>query len=87
MVSSIQGAYGFQLTAPNTPLRPCELHALDPRADELVVEVAGCGVCHTDIGFVFEGVPTRHALPLIRAAAPVVVPSWEPGSPEPGRDS
>src|SRR5271167_2175346 len=65
MVSSTQGAYGFQLTAPNTPLRPCELPALDPGTDEVVVEVAGCGVCHTDIGFAFEGVPTRHSLPLI----------------------
>lgn len=29
-----------------------------------LVEVAGCGVCHTDLGFVFDGVRTRHALPL-----------------------
>lgn len=33
--------------------------------DEVIIEVAGCGVCHTDIGFAFEGIPTRHALPLI----------------------
>ncbi len=33
--------------------------------DEVIIEVAGCGVCHTDIGFAYEGVPTRHALPLI----------------------
>ena len=33
--------------------------------DEVIVEVAGCGVCHTDIGFAYEGIPTRHALPLI----------------------
>ena len=31
---------------------------------QVVVEVAGCGVCHTDLGFLFDGVPTRHALPL-----------------------
>jgi 6-hydroxycyclohex-1-ene-1-carbonyl-CoA dehydrogenase len=30
-----------------------------------VVQVAGCGVCHTDIGFAVDGIPTRHALPLI----------------------
>jgi 6-hydroxycyclohex-1-ene-1-carbonyl-CoA dehydrogenase len=30
-----------------------------------MVEVAGCGVCHTDIGFAYDGVPTRHPLPLI----------------------
>ena len=33
--------------------------------DEVIIEVAGCGVCHTDIGFAYEGIPTRHALPLI----------------------
>jgi 6-hydroxycyclohex-1-ene-1-carbonyl-CoA dehydrogenase len=31
----------------------------------VIVEVAGCGVCHTDIGYAFDGVPTRHPLPLI----------------------
>lgn len=35
------------------------------RPDEVIIEIAGCGVCHTDIGFAYEGVPTRHALPLI----------------------
>ncbi len=34
-------------------------------ADEVIIEVVGCGVCHTDIGFAYEGIPTRHALPLI----------------------
>ncbi len=33
-------------------------------AGEVLVEVAGCGVCHTDLGFYFDGVPTRHPLPL-----------------------
>jgi 6-hydroxycyclohex-1-ene-1-carbonyl-CoA dehydrogenase len=28
------------------------------------VEVAGCGVCHTDLGFLHDGVKTNHALPL-----------------------
>ncbi len=31
---------------------------------QVLVEVAGCGVCHTDLGFYYEGVRTRHALPL-----------------------
>ena len=64
-MTSIQGAHGFQLKAPNTPLQPCELPTLDPGPDEVVVEVAGCGVCHTDVGFAYDGVPTRHSLPLI----------------------
>jgi 6-hydroxycyclohex-1-ene-1-carbonyl-CoA dehydrogenase len=33
--------------------------------DEVLIEVAGSGVCHTDIGFAYEGIPTRHALPLV----------------------
>ncbi len=32
--------------------------------DDVVVRVAGCGVCHTDIGFWKDGVPTRKSLPL-----------------------
>jgi len=35
-----------------------------PGYDEVVVRVAGCGVCHTDIGFWRDGVPTKRELPL-----------------------
>lgn len=35
-----------------------------PGTGEVVVEVAGCGVCHTDLGFFYDGVPTRHGFPL-----------------------
>jgi 6-hydroxycyclohex-1-ene-1-carbonyl-CoA dehydrogenase len=31
---------------------------------EVVVRVAGCGVCHTDLGFLYDGVPTHHPFPL-----------------------
>jgi 6-hydroxycyclohex-1-ene-1-carbonyl-CoA dehydrogenase len=31
---------------------------------EAIVEVAGCGVCHTDLGFYYDGVPTRRGFPL-----------------------
>ena len=31
---------------------------------EVLVRVAGCGVCHTDLGFFYDGVPTRHGFPL-----------------------
>jgi 6-hydroxycyclohex-1-ene-1-carbonyl-CoA dehydrogenase len=36
-----------------------------PGPGEVMVEVAGCGVCHTDLGFFYDGVPTRHPLPLV----------------------
>jgi len=35
-----------------------------PGAGEVLVQVAGCGVCHTDLGFYFDGVPTRRPFPL-----------------------
>ncbi len=64
-MSSISGASGFHLIAAGGPLRLQSLAPLVPRADEVVVEVAGCGLCHTDIGFAYGGVPTRHPLPLV----------------------
>jgi 6-hydroxycyclohex-1-ene-1-carbonyl-CoA dehydrogenase len=35
-----------------------------PGPKEVLVQVAGCGVCHTDLGFYYDGVPTRHPFPL-----------------------
>ena len=35
-----------------------------PGPGEAIVEVAACGVCHTDLGFFYDGVPTRHGFPL-----------------------
>jgi 6-hydroxycyclohex-1-ene-1-carbonyl-CoA dehydrogenase len=37
---------------------------VEPGPDEVLVQVAGCGVCHTDLAFFYDGVPTRHPLPL-----------------------
>ena len=62
---AVQNAYGYRLVALGQPLERCELPPMEPAADEVVVQVAGCGVCHTDIGFAVEGVPTRHPLPLV----------------------
>jgi 6-hydroxycyclohex-1-ene-1-carbonyl-CoA dehydrogenase len=36
--------------------------ALSP--GEVMVRIAGCGVCHTDLGYFYDGVPTRHPFPL-----------------------
>lgn len=35
-----------------------------PGEDEVAIRVAGCGVCHTDIGFWKDGVPTKKDPPL-----------------------
>lgn len=62
---AIQSAYGYLLTEVSRPLELCQLTALEPAPDEVIVAVAGCGVCHTDVGYAYDGVPTRHALPLV----------------------
>lgn len=48
------------------PGAPMTLEARDeqPGPGEVLLEVAGCGVCHTDLGFFYDGVPTRHPFPL-----------------------
>jgi 6-hydroxycyclohex-1-ene-1-carbonyl-CoA dehydrogenase len=35
-----------------------------PGPGEVLVRVAGCGVCHTDLGFHYDGVPTHRPFPL-----------------------
>lgn len=53
------------MTAPDAPLEQRRLSSHEPGPGEAVVEVAGCGVCHTDLSFLMHGVKTRSALPLV----------------------
>ncbi len=55
---------GWKMTGPKT-LVPFEVEAQAPKAGWVRVKVIGCGVCHTDIGYLYDGVPTKHALPLV----------------------
>ena len=57
-------AQRWMMTAPGEPLQLEEFDPLTPGADEVVIEVAGCGVCHTDLGYYYDNVRTNHALPL-----------------------
>ena len=57
-------AYRWEMTAVNAPLVRSEFQPFPPPAGEVVVEIAGCGVCHTDLGYLFDGVRVNHALPL-----------------------
>jgi len=41
-----------------------EARTESPGAGQVLVRVAGCGVCHTDLGYYYDGVPTRHPFPL-----------------------
>ena len=56
-------AQRWLMTAPKAPLVQ-EAFDASPGAGEVAVEVAGCGVCHTDLGYFYDGVRTNHPLPL-----------------------
>ena len=51
------------MTAVNAPLTRAAFTA-DPGPGEVAVAIAGCGVCHTDLGYLYDGVRTNHPLPL-----------------------
>ncbi|TAK51958.1 MAG: 6-hydroxycyclohex-1-ene-1-carbonyl-CoA dehydrogenase [Betaproteobacteria bacterium] len=53
----------WMMTAPRTPMAR---HGFEPQPGpgEVTVAVAGCGVCHTDLGYFYDGVRVNHALPL-----------------------
>lgn len=52
------------MTGQNDPLQMEEFEPAAPEAGDVVIEVAGCGVCHTDLGYYYDGVRTNHKLPL-----------------------
>ena len=56
-------AHRWLMKAVGAPLERAEFLAA-PERGEVVVEVAGCGVCHTDLGYYYDGVRTKLPLPL-----------------------
>ncbi len=54
----------WMMAAPNVPMLESAFDPFPPRPREVVIEIAGCGVCHTDLGYFYDGVRTKHALPL-----------------------
>jgi len=57
--------HSWRLVEPGRPLECHEGAGRTPEAGEALVEVAGCGVCHTDLGFYAGNVKTRAGLPLV----------------------
>ena len=57
-------AYRWSMTAVGEPMVKSEFNPFPPKAGEVVVEVAGCGVCHTDLGYYYDGVRFNHPAPL-----------------------
>jgi 6-hydroxycyclohex-1-ene-1-carbonyl-CoA dehydrogenase len=54
----------WQMADPQKPLQRVESELPQLGREEVLVEVAGCGVCHTDLGFYYGGVRTKSPLPL-----------------------
>jgi 6-hydroxycyclohex-1-ene-1-carbonyl-CoA dehydrogenase len=55
---------GWAMTAPGAALERRSV-TREPGAGEALVQIAGCGVCHTDLSFLHHGVKTRGELPLV----------------------
>jgi 6-hydroxycyclohex-1-ene-1-carbonyl-CoA dehydrogenase len=56
-------AHRWMMTAPGAPMQRAVFDAT-PAAGEVAVAVAGCGVCHTDLGYYYDGVRVNQPLPL-----------------------
>ncbi len=54
----------WQMVEPRKPLQCVESPLPPPSAGEVRLRVVGCGVCHTDLGFYYDGVRTKSPLPL-----------------------
>lgn len=52
-----------KITAPGK-LKKTEIPMPELAEGQALVKVAGCGVCHTDLGYFFDGVPTVNKPPL-----------------------
>src|ERR1035437_12759 len=77
----------WQMSAPGKLLRT-EIPLPVLQAGEVLVEIRGCGVCHTDLSYFYSGVPTLQKPPLTlgHEIAGVVVASAETDSPLHGKE-
>ena len=54
----------WQMVGLEKPLERVEAEIPSPGDGEVLLKVVGCGVCHTDLGFYYDGVRTKSPLPL-----------------------
>jgi 6-hydroxycyclohex-1-ene-1-carbonyl-CoA dehydrogenase len=68
------------------PLRLAEVPTPCPEEGEVLVRVAACGICHTDLHYLDHGTPTFKTPPLIlgHECSGTVVASDGAGAPQPG---
>ncbi len=57
-------AYRWLMTEVGQPMSRESFEPQQPGPGEVLVQIAGCGVCHTDLGFIYDGVPLKQPLPL-----------------------
>lgn len=57
-------AHRWMMTAVGKPLVRESFEASPPGPGDTLIEIAGCGVCHTDLGYLYDGVRLNHDLPL-----------------------
>jgi len=60
----VRAAHRWLMTAPKVPMVESRFDPLPLAAGEVAIEIAGCGVCHTDLGYFYDGVRVNHPLPL-----------------------
>ncbi len=65
MLEKIEKIRGWQMTAAEVELKRGEYPVPVLGDGDVLVKIAGCGLCHTDMSFMFGGVKTRAPLPLI----------------------
>jgi 6-hydroxycyclohex-1-ene-1-carbonyl-CoA dehydrogenase len=70
-MAKIEKIKTWQMTKPANPksgeagvIEYAEIDAPELGPEDVLIEIAGCGVCHTDLGFFYDGVPTIEATPL-----------------------
>jgi len=54
----------WQMVDLKKPLERVKSPLPSPGEGEVLLKVAGCGVCHTDLGFYYDGVRTKSPMPL-----------------------
>lgn len=56
--------YSWQMTKPGAEFELVESSLPSPGEGEALIQIAGCGVCHTDLSFWHYGVKTKKEMPL-----------------------
>ena len=56
--------HAWRMIEPGRPLERTEGPLPEPGPGEVLLEVVACGLCHTDVGFLYGGVRTNAPLPL-----------------------